>query len=66
MSAKTTHDERAACFPSSPVSVCRNCTRSHIADTLREPELRFGVVIDASITIREGICGMYHDEETQR
>lgn len=50
-------DEPAACYPSRPTRLCEHCARHHADGHLREPRDRFGVVIDASVTVkRTGGC----------
>jgi hypothetical protein len=59
---KTRHTEPTACYPSAPVSLCTNCQRSHIGEEPTEAQYRIGIVIDASIAIREGNCAMFAEE----
>lgn len=50
--------EQSACHPSSRIDACYICSRWRIAEP-PEPEKRRSVVIDASVTHRGGVCGMF-------
>lgn len=50
------NDEPAPCYPSHPISQCRHCSRRHEGEP---PVNRLHIeVIDASIALIDGGCGM--------
>ena len=51
-------NDPAACHPSHRIDVCYICSRWRIAEP-PPPEPRRNEVIDASVTHRGGVCGMF-------